>query len=130
MQLLSSLPEETGQCLKLENHVDVMDLDLTGIERIQLDFPKFTDGRAYSQAVMLRRRCGFKYDLQATGDVLVDQLVMMRRCGFSSAVLRADQSIDLGQRLLGQALQTPYQGDLIEPRAWFARPAAAQAQGV
>ncbi len=61
---------------------------LRGLERIDLHFPHFTDGRAYSQAYLLRRRLGFKGDLRATGDVLIDQLIQMERTGFSSAVLR------------------------------------------
>jgi uncharacterized protein (DUF934 family) len=56
--------------------------------RVELHFPNFTDGRAYSQAYLLRRRLGFEGDLRATGDVLVDQLLQMERTGFSSAVLK------------------------------------------
>jgi uncharacterized protein (DUF934 family) len=59
-----------------------------GVGRIELHFPHFTDGRAYSQAYLLRRRLGFKGDLRATGDVLIDQLMQMERTGFSSAVLK------------------------------------------
>lgn len=61
---------------------------IADITRIDLHFPHFTDGRAYSQAYLLRRRLGFKGDLRATGDVLIDQLVQMERTGFSSAVLK------------------------------------------
>ncbi|SAK74578.1 DUF934 domain-containing protein [Caballeronia ptereochthonis] len=61
---------------------------LATLSRIELHFPHFTDGRAYSQAYLLRRRLGFKGDLRATGDVLIDQLVQMERTGFSSAVLK------------------------------------------
>ncbi|SAK57007.1 oxidoreductase [Caballeronia calidae] len=61
---------------------------LAALDRIELHFPHFTDGRAYSQAYLLRRRLGFKGDLRATGDVLIDQLVQMERTGFSSAVLK------------------------------------------
>ena len=63
-------------------------MSLDGVERIDLHFPKFTDGRAFSQAFLLRRRLGFQGDIRATGDVLIDQLVQMQRTGFSSAVLR------------------------------------------
>jgi uncharacterized protein (DUF934 family) len=41
---------------------------------VELHFPKFTDGRAYSQAFLLRRRLGFSGEIRAIGDVLVDQL--------------------------------------------------------
>lgn len=51
---------------------------------IVLDFPKFSDGRAYSQARLLRGRLGYRGELRATGGVLQDQLPFMLRCGFDS----------------------------------------------
>ncbi|WP_082717309.1 MULTISPECIES: DUF934 domain-containing protein [Burkholderia] len=68
--------------------------------RIDLHFPAFTDGRAYSQAYLLRKRLGFAGDLRATGDVLIDQLLQMERMGFSSAVLADDADIDAARRQL------------------------------
>lgn len=59
---------------------------------IILEFPRFTDGRAYSQAAILRRQRGYRGDLRATGDVLRDQLGLMLQCGFSSFLIRADKS--------------------------------------
>ena len=49
-----------------------------------LDFPKFSDGRAYSQARLLRGRLGYRGELRATGGVLQDQIGFMLRCGFNS----------------------------------------------
>ena len=51
---------------------------------IALDFPKFTDGRAYSSARLLRERYGYKGELRAVGHVLRDQFLFMQRCGFDS----------------------------------------------
>ena len=51
---------------------------------IVLDFPKFGDGRAYSQARLLRGRLGYRGELRATGGVLQDQVAFMLRCGFDS----------------------------------------------
>ena len=51
---------------------------------IALEFPNFKDGRAYSQARLLRARLGYKGELRATGNVLRDQLLFMRRAGFDS----------------------------------------------
>jgi uncharacterized protein (DUF934 family) len=51
---------------------------------IALGFPKFTDGRAYSSARLLRERYGFAGELRATGNVLSDQLQFMLRCGFDA----------------------------------------------
>jgi uncharacterized protein (DUF934 family) len=86
--------------LTLGNDADPLQQAFEGIQTIVLQFPKFTDGRAFSQALMLRRRCGFEGDIRAVGDVLIDQLSQMQRCGFSSAVLRADQDLDKGRQLL------------------------------
>lgn len=83
--------------LRLANDRDVEDLAFEGAQVIELEFPKFTDGRAYSQAYALRRR-GFGGDIRAVGAVLVDQLVLMQRTGFSSAVLRPDQDPAHAQR--------------------------------
>jgi len=60
---------------------------------IALEFPSFRDGRAYTQANLLRTRYGYKGDLRATGDVLRDQLGLMRHCGFSSFAVREDKSV-------------------------------------
>jgi uncharacterized protein (DUF934 family) len=51
---------------------------------IVLSFPRFVDGRAYTQARMLRGRFGFRGELRAAGNVLRDQLLFMARCGIDS----------------------------------------------
>jgi len=123
MQLISHTEHTTlasHDLLSLANDADPMQQSLHGINTIELHFPKFTDGRAFSQALMLRRRCGFQGDIRATGDVLVDQLSQMQRCGFSSAVLRADQDLAKGRQLLSH-FTAFYQGDLVQPQPVFAR---------
>ncbi len=98
--------------LELGNDSDPRSLQLDGVERIDLTFPKFTDGRAFSQAFLLRRRLGFKGEIRATGDVLIDQLVQMQRSGFDAAVLRADQNPDFAQQQFDR-YQAFYQGDAV-----------------
>ena len=49
-----------------------------------LKFDKFADGRAFSYAELLRERHGFNGELRATGDVLLDEIALMLRCGFTS----------------------------------------------
>lgn len=85
---------------------------------VALEFPVFTDGRAFSQAVVLRRRLGFEGTIRATGDVLIDQLQQMQRTGFSQAVLREDQDAAHGIKLL---VHYPhfYQGDSSQPLPLF-----------
>ncbi len=51
---------------------------------VALKFDKFADGRAFSYAELLRERHGFNGDLRATGDVLLDEIALMQRCGFTS----------------------------------------------
>jgi uncharacterized protein (DUF934 family) len=109
-----------GKILEVANTEDPRTVDLTGVSRIDLNFPKFTDGRAYSQAFLLRRRLGFTGELRATGDVLIDQLVQMERTGFDVAVLRADQNIDFAQRQFDR-YQGFYQGDAVTVKPHFAR---------
>ena len=111
----------TGQnVLQLANDVDPSTLALDGVERIDLQFPKFTDGRAYSQAFLLRRRLGFQGELRATGDVLIDQLVQMQRSGFDSAVLRADQDAAAAEVQFSR-FASFYQGDARTIAPLFAR---------
>ena len=108
----------------LANDADPMDLPLDDVKRIDLHFPKFTDGRAYSQAFLLRRRREFTGEIRATGDVLVDQLAQMERSGFNVAVLRADQPLDVAQRVLasypGYGVGR-YQGDAVQIKPHFAQ---------
>ena len=57
---------------------------LNRLALVALVFPKFRDGRAYSQARLLRERHGFRGELRATGDVLRDQFQFLLRAGFDS----------------------------------------------
>lgn len=67
---------------------------------IAVNFPKFTDGRGYSIARLLRERFGYRRELRAVGDVLLDQLQFMKRCGFDSYALRPDKDFDQAARCL------------------------------
>ena len=97
--------------LRLPNDADPLAVSLEGIDRVELEFPKFTDGRAYSQAWLIRRRRRFTGDIRATGDVLVDQLVQMHRTGFSSAVLKDGKDPADVQRQF-ERFDRFYQGDI------------------
>jgi len=111
---------DQANVLTLANDLDPRTASLEGVDRVELQFPKFSDGRAYSQAVMLRKRMGFRGDIRATGDVLIDQLVHMERTGFSSAVLKEDKDPADAAR---QFTRFPgfYQGDVVSKHPLFAR---------
>ena len=106
-------PADDARVLTLPNDADPREAALEGVQVVQLQFPSFADGRAFSQAFLLRRRLGFKGQIRAIGDVLVDQLAQMQRSGFTQAVLRADQQIEHGRRQL-ERFEGFYQGDAVE----------------
>lgn len=114
--------EGDTRIVALPNDADAMALPLEDVERVDLHFPSFTDGRAFSQAFLLRRRRGFKGDIRATGDVLIDQLVQMQRTGFSSAVLREGVDMADAQRQF-ELFPGFYQGDAVNPQPHFAEAA-------
>ncbi len=96
---------------------------------VAVDFPKFTDGRGYSVAYLLRSRFDYRGELRAIGDVLPDQLFFMRRVGFDAFAVRPDKDVRQALRSL-QPFSDAYQGswDNAVPafrrhaRAWPAPP--------
>ena len=114
-----SPPESGHGVLVLANDVNALDVNLDGITQVDLQFPAFTDGRAFTQAYLLRRRRGFTGDIRATGDVLIDQLVQMQRTGFSSAVLREGVDHADAQRQF-ERFGGFYQADAIHHQPHFA----------
>jgi uncharacterized protein (DUF934 family) len=67
---------------------------LDRLATIALVFPSFRDGRAYSQARLLRERHGYDGELRATGQVLRDQFVFMSRAGFDAFEVKKDADAD------------------------------------
>jgi uncharacterized protein (DUF934 family) len=74
---------------------------------IEVSFPGYRDGRGYSSARILRE-AGYTGELRAQGDVLVDQIPLMRRCGFDSFAPQAPIDIDVLRTSL-ERYDTPYQ---------------------
>jgi len=67
--------------------------DVARFAVIALEFPKFRDGRAYSYARLLRERYGYKGELRAVGDVLLEQLFFMLRTGFDAFELTSQDPV-------------------------------------
>jgi uncharacterized protein (DUF934 family) len=103
MQFIDSQAALPEGALLLDNHADVLVLgdEVHRHPVVVLQFPKWTDGRAYSQAVLLRARLRYTGDICATGEVLADMLPLLRRCGFTAVQMRADQQLQTAQRALG-----------------------------
>jgi uncharacterized protein (DUF934 family) len=83
-ELLLARNTEIG--VRLEPADDPHELEefLDRLALIEIDFPKYTDGRGYSQAQLLRRRMGYEGELRAVGHVLRDQILYMNRSGFDA----------------------------------------------
>ncbi len=124
MKILSysehSVNPSDASVVSLSNDADPRNVSLNGVKRIDLHFPKFTDGRAYSQAFLLRRRLNFQGEIRATGDVLIDQLVAMSRTGFDVAVLRDGLDATAAQ-LQFDRFPAFYQGSAVDTQPLFAK---------
>jgi len=102
---------------------------LSALALVAVDFPKFTDGRGYSIAYLLRTRFGYRGQLRAIGDVLPDQLFYMKRVGFDAFAVREDKDIRQALSSL-RPFTDAYQGSWDNPipafrrhdRAWRATP--------
>jgi uncharacterized protein (DUF934 family) len=94
--------------LTVATEVEAIVADLLRYKTIEITFDAFTDGRGYSTAKLLRDRYGFTGELRAVGDVTIDQLFYLSRCGFNSFALRDDQDIASAKASLN-AFSTGYQ---------------------
>jgi uncharacterized protein (DUF934 family) len=110
MNFIPSDQDVRTGALVLDNTEDVLARahEIQAAAAVVLHFPKWTDGRAYSQAVLLRGRLRYVGEIRASGDVLVDMAPLLQRCGFDALQLRADQKLESAQRALG-LVQTHYQ---------------------
>ncbi len=103
--------EDVGE---LAPHLDALAL-------VALDFPKLTDGRAFSSARLLRERMGFRGELRAVGAVLRDQLFYMVRCGFDAfEIAHADAAETFAAAMREQTVVYQPAGDGRRP-AWSVR---------
>ena len=98
--------------------------DLGRLAVIGVNFPKFTDGRGYSTARLLRQRYGFQGEIRAVGDVLQDQLYFMKRCGFDAYALREDKDISAALASLDDFSES-YQAAADQPLPLFRRRAVS-----
>lgn len=113
-----------GVILPNDADIEVLEADVAKLALVALQFPKWTDGRAYSQAHILKSRYRFGGEIRATGDVLVDMMPLMQRCGFNAVALRADQDRGIAERQLGFfAARGHYQGDVNNTKPVFGRAA-------
>ena len=99
--LAAFLGESNATAVRIEPGEDARAL-LPALDRLSLvevAFPTFRDGRGYSSARILRE-AGYTGELRAQGDVLVDQIAYMRRCGFDSFAANAPLNPVVVERVL------------------------------
>jgi uncharacterized protein (DUF934 family) len=102
---------------------DKLPSDIPDLERLALiaiEFPKFSDGRGYSVARMLRQRHAFRGELRAVGWVLRDQLYYMERCGFDAYELRPGKPLESAVQAFAEFSAT-YQAAVDDPRPIYRR---------
>jgi len=99
---------------------------LDRVELIELTFPKFSDGRAYSQARTLRETMGFTGEIRAAGDFGRDQLAFLVRCGFDSFVVPDGDDWRLWLEALGEV--DVHLQPAADRRPWAQRLRAAAGQ--
>lgn len=83
-----------GVWLKSDESLTSIADDLDRLALVALDFPVFSDGRAYSSARKLRELLGYKGEVRAIGDVLCEQLSFMLRSGFNTFEMASPAAIE------------------------------------
>ena len=118
-----SSPE--GEVLRLEPQDDLSVLaeKIRSVARIEVNFPKFGDGRGFSIARLLRDRYRYKGELRAVGQVARDHLHYMEQCGFDAFLLREGEDVE---EALGafDDFSEHYQGTVAQPVPLFRRRSA------
>lgn len=97
---------------------DIPHLDRLAL--IAIEFPKFTDGRGYSVARLLRDRHRFTGELRAVGWVLRDNVFYMERCGFNAFELKPGKPLDSALEAFRE-FSTTYQAAVDDPRPMYRR---------
>jgi uncharacterized protein (DUF934 family) len=113
--LLSRGADKLGIILQPDQPPALIAEYLDKVAVIAINFPVFTDGRGYSYARDLREKFGFEGEIRAVGDVLIDQLYALRRCGFDAFIMRKEADIDSANSYLA-TFSYPYQGAVDDPR--------------
>jgi uncharacterized protein (DUF934 family) len=109
-----------GVWLKPDDDPRDLSADLEVLDLVAVQFPKFTDGRGYSTAYLLRRRFGYRGELRAFGDVGRDQLFYLARVGFDS--FRFADPRDAESALASfNDFTVRYQGSVDDPMPLFRR---------
>jgi uncharacterized protein (DUF934 family) len=115
-----SLPSSKERVLRLEPADDPATVALEGVTRVEVNFPKFGDGRGFSIARLLRERHGYRGELRAVGHITRDLLFFLERCGFDAFELREGE--DPREALASfEDFSESYQASIATPVPLFRR---------
>lgn len=87
-----SSPSPEDKVVRLEPGDDPLAVELDGVARVEVSFPKFGDGRGYSLARLLRTRRRYRGELRAVGHITRDLLFFLEHCGFDAFELREGEN--------------------------------------
>ena len=106
---LVALGVPLGVKVEVGDTIDALADDIGRLALVALSFPKFTDGRSYSKGRLLREQYGFKGEIRAVGEVLLDQIPLMLRCGFDAFEVGHEPTIRALEQSHLPAIQRTYQ---------------------
>ena len=121
-RVVANPPSPEGEVIRLEPQDDpaAIAARLQNVSLIEINFPKFGDGRGFSIARLLRERYGYKGELRAVGQVARDHLYYMEKCGFDAFLLRDGEDVDEALAAFGDFSEA-YQATVAQPLPLFRR---------
>jgi uncharacterized protein (DUF934 family) len=106
--------------VRLEPADDPASVSLVGVARVEVNFPKFGDGRGYSTARLLRERLGYRGELRAVGHITRDLLFFLESCGFDAFELREGENPHEALAAF-EDFSESYQASVARPQPLFRR---------
>jgi uncharacterized protein (DUF934 family) len=121
-RVVANPPSPEGEVIRLEPQDDPATVvaRLPKVSWVEINFPKFGDGRGFSIARLLRERYGYKGELRAVGQVARDHLYYMEQCGFDAFLLRDGEDVDDALAAFDDFSEA-YQATVAQPVPLFRR---------
>ena len=121
-RVVANPPSPEGEVVRLEPQDDpaAVVARLAAAARVEINFPKFGDGRGFSIARLLRERYGYKGELRAVGQVARDHLHYMEQCGFDAFLLRDGEDVEEALAAFDD-FSEHYQATVAQPVPLFRR---------